>query len=137
MRREHRHTGPLNTPKDAKGSKPLASFSVFGGQSPPLRIAFLPFYVDYYEGICADFPREKAANAKRCADVLSQHGEVVWDGELIRNVDAAAAVGKKLTQEKDAPPCALLKLLLDKAHTRKPRWRRIDVRRGGNANRQT
>jgi len=69
-------------------------------QSPPLRIGYLPFYVDYYEGICPDFPREKAVNAKRCADVLSQQGEVIWDGEVIRNVDAATAIGKRLTHEK-------------------------------------
>src|SRR5216684_2579980 len=34
---------------------------------------------------------------------------------------------KKLTKEKDAPTCRLLKRLLDNAHTRKPR----DVWRGG------
>jgi L-arabinose isomerase len=67
--------------------------------SSQLRIGYLPFYVDYYEGICADFPREKAANAKRCAEALAQHGEVVWNGELIRNVESAAAVGKKLAHE--------------------------------------
>jgi len=93
---------PPNTPRDAKRNparKPLASFGVFGGQSSAFRIAYLPFYVDYYEGICPDFPREKMANARRCADTLANHGEVVWDGELIRNVDAARAIGKRLASQ--------------------------------------
>lgn len=91
---------PPNTPTDSKERKPLASFGVFGGQSSPFRIGYLPFYVDYYEGICPDFPREKTANARRCAEALAQHGEVVWDGELIRNVDAARAVGQRLTGQR-------------------------------------
>jgi L-arabinose isomerase len=66
---------------------------------PTVRIGFLPFYVDYYEGVCPDFPREKAANARRCANFLSTLGEVVWDGELIRNADAAASLGRKLEKE--------------------------------------
>jgi len=65
----------------------------------PLRIAYLPFYVDYYEGICPDFPREKMALAQQCAKVLAQHGEVVWDGELIRDVASAAAIGQKLSAQ--------------------------------------
>lgn len=65
-----------------------------------MRIAFLPFYVDYYEAICPDFPREKAAAAKRCADVLAARGDLLWDGSLIRNVEAATAAGKKLSGEK-------------------------------------
>ncbi|HVF09460.1 MAG TPA: hypothetical protein VNA16_01580, partial [Abditibacteriaceae bacterium] len=65
----------------------------------PLRIAYLPFYVDYYEGICPDFPREKAALAAQCAKVLATHGEVIWGGELIRDVESAAAVGQKLASQ--------------------------------------
>jgi L-arabinose isomerase len=67
--------------------------------SSPVRIGFLPFYVDYYEGICPDFPREKAENAKRCACLLSAFGEVIWDGELVRDISAARAAGRKLAKE--------------------------------------
>jgi len=66
----------------------------------PLRIGFLPFYVDYYESICAEFPREKKALAQRCAKTLSSFGEVVWDGELIGDTTRAASVGKMLAGEK-------------------------------------
>lgn len=71
-----------------------------------LRIGFLPFYVDYYEGICAEFPVEKAAVAKRCGDRLKKFGEVIWDGSLIGNVEAATAAGKKLAGEK--PDCLVV-----------------------------
>ena len=70
------------------------------GTSPPLRIGYLPFYVDYYEGICPDFPREKAAVAKRCADELSKRGTVVWHGQLVRDADVAAEVGERLAGER-------------------------------------
>ncbi len=64
--------------------------------SKSLRIGFLPFYVDYYEGICADFPREKMAVAHRCAERLASFGCVVWDQQLIRDADSAITAGKKL-----------------------------------------
>jgi L-arabinose isomerase len=66
--------------------------------SRPLRIGFLPFYVDYYEAICADLPREKIALARRCAERLAPYGSVVWDGELIGDVAAAASAGKTLAE---------------------------------------
>ena len=65
----------------------------------PLRIGFLPFYVDYYEPICPDFPHEKAALAARCAQQLSQYGQVVWEGNLIRDAAGAEAAGKKLAKQ--------------------------------------
>ncbi len=67
---------------------------------PPaqLRIGFLPFYVDYYEGICADFPREKMAVARRCAQALESYGTVVWDQQLIKSADSAAAAGRALAR---------------------------------------
>ncbi len=71
-----------------------------------LRIGYLPFYVDYYEGICPDFPREKAAAARRCAEALSKHGEVIWNGELIRDVAGAEAAGRRLAGEK--PDCVVV-----------------------------
>jgi L-arabinose isomerase len=67
--------------------------------SRPLRIGFLPFYVDYYEAICADFRREKTALARRCAERLKAFGSVVWDGELIRDVDSATVTGRKLAED--------------------------------------
>jgi L-arabinose isomerase len=68
-------------------------------RSPAVRIGFLPFYVDYYESLCPDFPREKSANARRCADYLSTLGEVIWSGDLIRDAAAAAAAGQSLEKE--------------------------------------
>jgi L-fucose isomerase-like protein len=56
----------------------------------PLRIAYLPFYVDYYESICPDFPREKAEIARRCAEALAPFGQVLWDGRLLSSVETAA-----------------------------------------------
>lgn len=65
-----------------------------------LKIGFLAFYVDYYEGICAEFPREKAAVAARCAATLARFGQVYWDGALIPSRDAAVAAGRKLARLK-------------------------------------
>jgi len=64
-----------------------------------MKIGFLPFYVDYYEGICASFPAEKLANARRCADALAVYGEVCWDGELIQDRDQAAETGRSLCEQ--------------------------------------
>jgi L-arabinose isomerase len=71
-----------------------------------LRIGYLPFYVDYYEGICAEFPVEKAAVAKRCGERLAKFGDVIWDGTLIGDVDGAAAAGRKLAGEN--PDCVVV-----------------------------
>ncbi len=71
-----------------------------------LRIAYLPFYVDYYESVCPDFAREKPAAAKRCAEALKQHGEVLWDGELVRSIEAADAIGRKLAKQQ--PDCVVV-----------------------------
>src|SRR5258708_1099706 len=67
-----------------------------------MRIGYLPFYVSYYEGICADFPAEKKAVADRCAAALKQFGNVLWDGKLIPDADAATATGAaRATQKPD------------------------------------
>jgi len=66
---------------------------------PPLRIGYLPLYVDYYEGICPDFPREKGEVALRCAGVLKEFGELLWDGELIRDVEGASAAGRRFAAQ--------------------------------------
>ena len=71
-----------------------------------LKIGFLPFYVDYYEGICAEFPIEKLAVAARCGEALSRFGEVLWDGALITNRDSAADVGGALAKLK--PDCVVV-----------------------------
>lgn len=68
-------------------------------QSDSLRIGYLPFYVDYYDSICADFRRDKTEAAKRCADELAKHGEVIWNGELILDVSTATAAGQFLGKQ--------------------------------------
>ena len=73
---------------------------------PSLRIGYLPFYVDYYEGICPDFPREKAEVAQRCGVTLSNFGRLLWDGKLIGDVAAAELAGKRLASEK--PNCVVV-----------------------------
>ena len=71
-----------------------------------VKIGYLPFYVDYYEGICPDFPMEKAAVARRCAERLSDFGQVVWDGKLIRDVNSAAETGGALKEKR--PDCVVV-----------------------------
>lgn len=68
-------------------------------QTPSLRIGYLPFYVDYYEGICADFPKEKMENAELCAIELKRHGVLIWDGRLIQDIEAAEEAGRNLARE--------------------------------------
>lgn len=67
--------------------------------APELRIGYLPVYVDYYESICPEFGPEKAAAARHCADVLATHGTLIWNGELVRNVEQAAVTGKWLAEQ--------------------------------------
>jgi len=71
-----------------------------------LRIGFLPFYVDYYEGICANFPREKAAVAEVCAKELARFGDVGWDKSLVRDLEGAAQAGASLAHWK--PDCVVV-----------------------------
>lgn len=81
---------------DRRDRKPETASIVNDRFVVPLRIGFLPFYVDYYEGICADFPNEKMAAANRCAERLSSFGRIVWDHQLIRDAVSATAAGKTL-----------------------------------------
>lgn len=74
--------------------------------SPSLRIGFLPFYVDYYEGICPGFPVEKQAICERLAGMLRERGEVLWDGRMIRDQEQAAAAGGELARQ--APDCVVV-----------------------------
>jgi L-arabinose isomerase len=69
-------------------------------------VGFLPFYVDYYEGICRDFPAEKATVAQRCADTLARFGTVKWDGALIGDTETAESVGTLMASEK--PDCVVV-----------------------------
>lgn len=71
-----------------------------------LRIGLLPFYVNYYEGTCPRFPIEKAEVAARCAQRLARHGELLWDGALITDVDQATAAGKSMAAQK--PDCVVV-----------------------------
>ena len=71
-----------------------------------VEIGYLPFYVDYYEGLCADFPTEKAAVARRCAERLSEFGHVIWDGKLIGDEDSAAEAGRALKEKR--PDCVVV-----------------------------
>jgi L-fucose isomerase-like protein len=64
-----------------------------------LRIGYLPFYVDYYESICAAFGEEKLTVAKFCAQILAEHGDVVWNEKLILDVKAAEKEGKFLAKQ--------------------------------------
>ena len=76
------------------------------GQELSLRIGFLAFYVDYYEGICSEFPAEKAAAAQRFSEQLEQYGTVIWDGKLIGDVEAATLAGCALSEAD--PDCVVV-----------------------------
>jgi L-arabinose isomerase len=71
-----------------------------------LRIGYLPLYVSYYESVRPQFLVEKTAVARRCADVLSGYGEVIWDGTLIADLETAHAAGVRLANE--APDCLVV-----------------------------
>ena len=71
-----------------------------------LRIGYLPFYVDYYESICPEFPSEKQEIARRCAETLAEHGRVIWNGRLIGDVETATETGRALADEN--PDCVVI-----------------------------
>ena len=71
-----------------------------------IRIAFLPFYVPYYEGSCSAFPVEKKAICERLAEMLRAYGEVIWDGKMIQDETEAASAGKAAAAAK--PDCAVV-----------------------------
>lgn len=70
-----------------------------------MRIGFLPFYVDYYETVCAGFPAEKRAVCHRLAAMLREFGAVEWDGEFIKDVASATQVAERLAA--DPPDCVV------------------------------
>jgi L-arabinose isomerase len=65
----------------------------------PLRIGFLPFYVDYYEAISSDFAPRKRALIRQCRETLAAYGEVVGPEDPLMDKEAAAAVGATMRRE--------------------------------------
>ena len=65
----------------------------------PLRIGFLPFYVDYYEAIASDFAPRKRALIRQCRETLAAYGEVVGPDEPLMDKEAAAAAGAEMQRE--------------------------------------
>ena len=65
----------------------------------PLRIGFLPFYVDYYEAIASDFAPRKRALIRQCRETLAAYGEVVGPDEPLMDKAAAADAGAAMQRE--------------------------------------
>ncbi len=72
---------------------------------PPLRIGFLPFYVDYYEAISADFAPRKRAQIRECREILAKYGEVIGPIDPLMNREAASAAGAAM--QKDGVDCVV------------------------------
>lgn len=64
----------------------------------PLRIGFLPFYVDYYESLSADFGPRKQAEIGAAREALAAWGEVVGGDAPLADPAAAAAAGRSLRE---------------------------------------
>jgi len=64
--------------------------------SRPLRIGFLPFYVDYYEALSPDFGPRKREEIRRAREMLSAFGEVVGSEMPLSDAGAAAEAGRRL-----------------------------------------
>ena len=62
----------------------------------PLRIGFLPFYVDYYEAISADMAPRKRELIRRCHAALAEYGEVVGPDVPLMSEEAAAKAGEEM-----------------------------------------
>lgn len=65
----------------------------------PLRIGFLPFYVDYYEALSPDFGPRKREEIRRARAMLGAFGEVIGPEEPVSDSGAAAEVGRRLMSE--------------------------------------
>jgi len=65
----------------------------------PLRIGFLPFYVDYYEAVSSDLRPRKMELIRQCREMLAAHGEVVAPDEPLMTAEAAATAGAKMQKE--------------------------------------
>jgi L-arabinose isomerase len=64
----------------------------------PLRIGFLPFYVDYYESLSADFGPRKQEEIRGAREALAAWGEVVGGERPLADPAAAAAAGRSLRE---------------------------------------
>ncbi len=71
----------------------------------PLRIGFLPFYVDYYEAIASDFAPRKRALIRQCRETLAAYGEVVGPEEPLMDKEAAEAAGEAM--QRDGVDCVV------------------------------
>ena len=64
----------------------------------PLRIGFLPFYVDYYESLSADFGPRKREEILAARRALEAFGPVLGGTEPLADPAAAAAAGRALRE---------------------------------------
>lgn len=64
----------------------------------PLRIGFLPFYVDYYESLSPDFGPRKLEEISQARRALQAFGEVIGGERPLADPDAAAAAGRALRE---------------------------------------
>jgi L-arabinose isomerase len=64
----------------------------------PLRIGFLPFYVDYYESLSADFGPRKQAEIRAARQALEAWGEVVGGERPLADPATAVAAGRSLRE---------------------------------------
>lgn len=64
----------------------------------PLRIGFLPFYVDYYESLSPDFGPGKRQEIQRCRAMLAAYGEVIGPEGPICDVEMARTAGRELRE---------------------------------------
>jgi L-arabinose isomerase len=64
----------------------------------PLKIGFLPFYVDYYESLSADFGPRKRDEIRAAREALAAWGEVVGGEKPLADPATAAAAGTSLRE---------------------------------------
>lgn len=64
----------------------------------PLRIGFLPFYVDYYESLSSDFGPRKREEILAARRALEGFGEVVGGEIQLADPESAAAAGRALSE---------------------------------------
>lgn len=69
----------------------------------PLRIGFIPFYVDYYESLDPNFGPAKLVQIAEARATLAQYGTVIGPEKPVSNLDEAKLAAKKLAKLK--PDC--------------------------------
>lgn len=65
----------------------------------PLRIGFLPFYVDYYEAVSYDLRARKMELIRQCREMLSAYGEVIAPPGPLMTAEDAATAGARMRNE--------------------------------------